>query len=762
MAVNNSDRFKRSNPCPICRGYDSMKRGKETRCSGFLSEDGRYAHCSREKYAGGIAQSSTSKTHAHLLYGDCNCGTEHNPKAVSPKQSSRQSKTGFAAEYDYVDEFGELLYQVCRKEPKGFYQRRPHNDGGWIWALSKGEYAKHPNGDWKLIKENTPSDYPRENLEEVRRVLYRLPELLNADSQETVFIVEGEKDADALNKLGLVATTNVTGSGKWRKEYTDYLKDRPVVILPDNDDAGRSHALQIADNIKGIAKSIKIIKLPNLPEKGDVSDWLDDGGTVEELKALCEKENTSEATSDNAVDIDVCMADVQAEEVEWLLYPYIPLGKLTIIEGDPDEGKSFLTLAIASAISNGFGLPFGEIKEAGNVLLLSAEDGRADTIKPRLDLLGADSTKIFAVAVPLTLDEVGFGQLERTIEKREIKMVLFDPLFAYVGGKTDINQDNKVRAITTRLSEIAEENRCAIVALRHLSKAQQRNAKSAGSSSIAWTAAARSVLLVGHEPDDETYRGFVHVKHNLSAKGAAQGYRIEAVNGKPKFHWTGESNLTTEKILNGFAINNGAVSKIEEAENFLKDFLKNSPKLAEEVEKLAEKRHISEATLRRAKGNIGVMSHRPSSGIGKWYWSLPDAHSDEPDIQFPLLSNEHLHNNELTLVPATIKPDAQNSSGDNVLVKDTSANEHLLEQPVTSVNNILTVIKADAQKGVQTEDEQQELDNDEWLERAAILEYQNNIPREEAEFSARIGLDAQINLSNPENVLSEYDHKRAA
>ena len=628
--------------------------------------------------------------------------------------------------------------------------------------MSEGKYAKYPNGDWKLVKDNTPSDYKRENFEEVRRVLYRLPELLETDLQETIFIVEGEKDADALNKLGLVATTNAGGSGKWRKEYNDYLKDRPVVILPDNDDAGQKHALQIADYTKGIAKSIKILKLPNLPDKGDVSNWLDAGGTVEELKALCEKETVSDATSDNVIDIDVCMADVQSEEVEWLLYPYIPLGKLTIIEGDPDEGKSFLILAIASAISNGHGLPFGKMEETGNILLLSAEDGRADTIRPRLDLLGADVSKIFAVTASLTLDEVGFEQLERIIEKRQIKLVLFDPLFAYVGGKTDINQDNKVRAITTRLSDIAEENRCAIVALRHLSKAQQRNAKSAGSSSIAWTAAARSVLLVGHEPDDETSRGFVHTKHNLSPKSAAQGYRIESVNGKPKFCWTGESNLTAEKILNGFAINSGAVSKLEEAENFLKGILNNSPKLAEEVENLAEKRHISGASLRRAKEKLDIQSYRPKAGTGKWYWSLPHAHSDESDSQLPLSPNEHLPERALTLVPATVKADAQDSSGDNVQIEDTRANEHLLEQPVTTVNNIVTVIKADAQKGVPVEDEQLEFDNDEWSEGAAILEYQNNIPREEAEFSARVGLDAQINLSKPENIIKEFDYKRAA
>ena len=259
MAVNNSNRFKRTNPCPICRGYETQQRGKGLRCHGFISEDGNWAHCTREDFSGGLQQYPKSETYAHLLYGDCNCGTEHNPKTASPKQSSKQSKTGFVAEYNYVDEFGEVLYQVCRKEePKGFLQRRPHDDGGWVWALSEGEYAKHPKGDWKLVKGDTPSEYKRENFEEVRRVLYRLPELLETDLKETIYIVEGEKDADALNKLGLVATTNAGGSGKWRQEYNEYLKDRPVVILPDKDDAGQKHALQIADYIKGIAKSIKM------------------------------------------------------------------------------------------------------------------------------------------------------------------------------------------------------------------------------------------------------------------------------------------------------------------------------------------------------------------------------------------------------------------------------------------------------------------------------------------------------------------------
>lgn len=165
--------------------------------------------------------------------------------------------------YDYPDEHGELLCQSVRTDPKGFFQRRPDGNGAWI-----------------------------NNLQGVRRVLYRLPELLNAREDrpdEWRFVVEGEKDVDRLVSLGLIATTNIGGAGKWAEEYSEVLKGSRVGIIVDNDDPGRKHGRQVAESLSGKAAQVRLIELPGLPPKGDVSDWLDAGGTAEQLIGIVEK-----------------------------------------------------------------------------------------------------------------------------------------------------------------------------------------------------------------------------------------------------------------------------------------------------------------------------------------------------------------------------------------------------------------------------------------------------------------------------------------
>jgi len=197
------------------------------------------------------------------------------------------------ATYDYRDEHGTLLFQQVRFRPKNFRLRRPRGAGLPGAAIGCSQH----NWSWKLNG--------------ARLVLYRLPELLDADPTSTVCVCEGEKDADALAKLGLIATTNPMGVGKWRGDYNKVLSGRHVVILPDNDKPGREHAERVARGLKDIAASIKIINLPNLAEKGDVSDWLAAGGTREQIEALV-ADAPQWIASDDSADDDAKAGDTKA------------------------------------------------------------------------------------------------------------------------------------------------------------------------------------------------------------------------------------------------------------------------------------------------------------------------------------------------------------------------------------------------------------------------------------------------------------------
>jgi putative DNA primase/helicase len=199
-----------------------------------------------------------------------------------PKGRARIIKT-----YDYRDAQGNLAFQVCRMIPKSFRQRRPDGQGGWVWGLTADDYYRHPGKkDWFRVNRTPPSGAEVKHFPECPPILYRLDELLRADPATPVFICEGEADADALAALGLVATTCPMGAGKWRKKFNQYFQGKRVIILADNDDPGRAHAQDVARNLHGVAASIKVVELPDLPDKGDVSDWLAAGGTVEQLQIL--------------------------------------------------------------------------------------------------------------------------------------------------------------------------------------------------------------------------------------------------------------------------------------------------------------------------------------------------------------------------------------------------------------------------------------------------------------------------------------------
>ena len=261
MAVAAPQRFTRDHPCPICGGYDQAPRGQGVRCFGFLSDNGAWVQCSRAEHAGSLALKETSKTYAHLLTGACQCGVQHGPTTGGPSDIPGSNGHRVVAEYDYQDQAGILLFQVVRYEPKRFVQRRLGGVGGWVYDL-KG----------------VPRPLP----------LYRLPELLATGPEAVVYVTEGEKHADRLAGDGLVATTMAMGATTSRFTDLGPLHGRPVVILPDLDDIGQSHAQEVATALHGKAASVRVVALPGLTEKGaDILDWLASGHhTIEDLQEL--------------------------------------------------------------------------------------------------------------------------------------------------------------------------------------------------------------------------------------------------------------------------------------------------------------------------------------------------------------------------------------------------------------------------------------------------------------------------------------------
>ena len=525
------------------------------------------------------------------------------------------SEAAIIATYDYTDAEGKLLYQVVRFEPKEFRQRRPDGSGAWVW-----------------------------NLKGTAPVLYRLPDVLKAISGGLmVYICEGEKDVDALRGKGLTATTNSGGAEKWRPAHSETLTGASVVIVPDRDTPGQKHAVGVATSLYGKAKSVKIVELPSQDghQVKDVSDWLAAGGIVAELEGLAAKAPEYKPQIEG-VSL-VCIADVDPETISWLWRPYIPKGKLTLLEGDPGIGKSWVSLAIATAVSLGKGLPRTETVDSGSVVIASAEDGLGDTIRPRLDAMGADVRKIHAIKGPLDFGNGGLALLAGYIGHVRPELVIIDPLVAYIGASVDIHRANETRAVMARLADMAERYGCSILAIRHLTKGGTAKPIYRGLGSIDLAAACRSVLMAGCDPDDPHKRGIVQIKSNLAPTGNATGYEL-ADGG---FYWTGDSDLTAARIL---AVEDGGESKSarDEAADFLRDELADGPIDRQQLEKDRKAAGISEITLRRARESLGVKIRREGEpgrkGGGRSVWEL--AGGDLGAQKHLLDQHDHLTKNE--------------------------------------------------------------------------------------------------------------------
>ena len=511
------------------------------------------------------------------------------------------------AVYDYRDGNGRLLFQVLRKRGKSFACRRPLPGGHWAW-----------------------------NLEGIERVLYRLPETVAAvRAGELVFVVEGEKDADRLAALGLAATTNPGGAGKWRAPYGAVLRGGRVVILPDQDLAGRRHAEMVGKSLAtasgGAAAEMRVLELAGLAEKGDVSDWIAEreqaGRTALEIRRELEQlalqappaGTTAPGPSAGRRSRVRRASEIPPQAVVFLWRPYIACGKLTLLEGDPGQGKSWIAAALATAGSLGLGLPGVPPFAPFRTLIFTAEDGLGDTLRPRLDLLGADCDAVLLHDQPLDLAQADdFGEIEQALAEHRPRLVILDPIVAYLGAKTDAYRANEVRAILAPLARLADRHGCAVLAVRHLNKSRGTRSIYAGQGSIDFTAAARSVLLAGCGADDDAERALVHIKSNLAALGPTLAYAID----EQGFRWAGASPLRASDLLAPEATGND-ISSLDEARAFVRSLLGAGPVTTTEIWAAARQAGIAEHTLRRAKQLEGIVARRQGYGPGgSWRWSL--------------------------------------------------------------------------------------------------------------------------------------------
>lgn len=353
--------------------------------------------------------------------------------------------------YDYKDELGRLLFQVCRYDGRKFRQRQP--DGTW-------------------------------SLKGIDRVPYRLPELL-AEPDRIVFIPEGEKDVDRLRELGLIASCNPGGAGKWRPEFAKYFKGRHVVVLPDNDDAGRGHARDVAANLAPVTAEIRVVELPGLPPKGDVSDWLNAGGTRDELERMVQATAPIER-ADIKTPLELVRFDDMRPRLgdSYLIKHLLGSAGMTVLYGESGSGKTFLALHLALCLSAEFEFFGRRVRRAG-VVYIAAEAGRS--IENRIAAAKAEiefpETMPFAAIespVDLCSDDADLEKLIATIRAADlgwpVLLIIIDTLSRVMAGGNE-NAPEDMGALVQNIDRLRAETGAAVLLVHHSGKDASRGAR---------------------------------------------------------------------------------------------------------------------------------------------------------------------------------------------------------------------------------------------------------------------------------------------
>ena len=311
------------------------------------------------------------------------------------------------------------------------------------------------------------------------------------------------------------------------------------------------------------------------------------------------------------------MSDVELTPVDWLWKPYLPFGKLSVLQGNPGEGKTYFAIHLAAACTNGKLMPNMERLEPFNVIYQTAEDGLGDTVKPRLIEAGADLDRVLVIDdsdVQLTLSD---ERIEKAIIENNAKLVIIDPIQAYLGADVDMNRANEVRPIFMRLGQVAQRTGCAILLIGHLNKAAGMQSLQRGLGSIDIAAAVRSVMFIGKLKHDPTMRILTHEKSSLAPPGASLAFSLGDEGG---FRWVGEYDITADEMLSG--IEPQRETKTQQAKDLICTLLAGGKQvLSEDIDKAALERGIPGRTVRDAKRELGdALKSKIVEGRKKVFW----------------------------------------------------------------------------------------------------------------------------------------------
>ena len=516
MEIRSEQRWSNAHPCPICGGYESMKQGTGQRCWGYESTDGEYIYCTRDEFAGGLSTHKGSDAYAHRAEGDCKCGSVHGHASASipipPPEENKVSKLSFpsvdALTDHYKDKGGKggsrledyYLYCLADGPPslavlrfrdengkKFFYQATPQGDG---WSLGARAWVPIP---------------------------YRLPELLDAIRKgEDIYIVEGEKDAEAIGEAGGVATCNAMGAGKPLADYVKHFHGASrIIIVADQDEPGEKHALAWKAMLQGVARSVTIRR----PAEGkDAHDALVTHGYPLE-EAFLSPPPEVDTSRFVHVGAERYKALREAPEPEWMVDSFLRRGKTTVLGGSPMSGKTWLGLQVASSLAAGLDVwPGAETKPTDGLVLYIGYDPHmsVEDVARRLDHLdrgphrrgqgavsGAWAERFVTVghseaSGPFPVDRYrmsaeGADRLAEEViyplhrERGKIAAIVVDTLSSALPERVDENSSADMNAVISRLSMLGIEFQAAVLTLHHPTKAATSSNHAKGFDPNNWT-----------------------------------------------------------------------------------------------------------------------------------------------------------------------------------------------------------------------------------------------------------------------------------